>query len=603
MATIQEVYIALFGRPADPAGYEFYVAATNDGEDLSAVGALSGSPEYIARFEGMGDADMVNQIFIDLFGRAADPTGLLFYVEMLRSGNASIQDIAIRIIDGATGVDQEVIENKVAAAQSFTDSLDTAEERAAYSGSDAAAQGRLFLSVVTEDDATIPTQAQVDGFISAIGSGENFDVTVALNTLAATEQAEADVLEAIALADNANETDGEAVLEGAALEGFVTGYDSGDAAIELDNAQDELFDAQADALAARQDLTAARNADSDAELSADLDAANAAIVGTADEDLLVERNETRAAFEADVAADGANVELLTDLRASIGAYVSAGGDLGALVNDAVDPVNDVTVGDLLAELNDVLSVTPVVEADVDALVDAIGEFTGFNADADVASEVALDDALDEVIQRDTLREDAAAAQTALEAGGAAADAVVAAEAAIDAREALIEADTTAQAEVAAAQDYFNQISELVDRLEAAEADVADAVAALDELGYEQPVTVDGVEAATAGNDIFLAAETNGSITGFGTDGDDLLYVGQGFRLVELEDENVGTEAVGAIGVQEIFIQQQGANTFLYIEDATFDGSATDGSFDGTIIQLSGVNAEDVSFANGYFSIA
>jgi hypothetical protein len=162
MATIQEVYIALFGRPADPIGYNYYVEATDDGANLDAVGDLSNSPEYQARFEGMSEIDMINQIYQDLFGRPADAEGLLFYVAQLQSGAASAQDIAIRILDGATGDDAEIIANKVEAAQLFTDSLDTAEEISAYQGAEAADFGRAYLDGVTADDATVPTQEEVD---------------------------------------------------------------------------------------------------------------------------------------------------------------------------------------------------------------------------------------------------------------------------------------------------------------------------------------------------------------------------------------------------------------------------------------------------------
>ncbi|MGC2238124.1 MAG: hypothetical protein WA584_18365 [Pyrinomonadaceae bacterium] len=48
MATIQEVYIALFGRPADPVGLRFYNEATDNGNNLDAVGALTGSDEYLS---------------------------------------------------------------------------------------------------------------------------------------------------------------------------------------------------------------------------------------------------------------------------------------------------------------------------------------------------------------------------------------------------------------------------------------------------------------------------------------------------------------------------------------------------------------------------
>ncbi|GHA18266.1 hemolysin-type calcium-binding region [Devosia pacifica] len=167
MATIQEVYIALFGRPADPIGYNYYVEATDDGANLDAVGDLSNSEEYMERFEGLTDAQKVNQIYQDLFGRQADAAGLTFYTNLLASGAATEQSIAIQILDGATGTDREIIDNKVASAQAFTDSLDTAEEILAYQGEEAAELGREYLDGITADDTTVKTEAQAQAYITA----------------------------------------------------------------------------------------------------------------------------------------------------------------------------------------------------------------------------------------------------------------------------------------------------------------------------------------------------------------------------------------------------------------------------------------------------
>ncbi len=41
MATIQGVYVALFGRPADPTGLSFFNAATSNGANLNAIGNLA----------------------------------------------------------------------------------------------------------------------------------------------------------------------------------------------------------------------------------------------------------------------------------------------------------------------------------------------------------------------------------------------------------------------------------------------------------------------------------------------------------------------------------------------------------------------------------
>src|SRR5690606_18219423 len=139
---------------------------------------------------------------------------------------------------------------------------------------------------------------------------------------------------------------------------------------------------------------------------------------------------------------------------AIGEYVAAGGDLSAVVSIAADPADNVTIGDLLVDLNDALTVsnpiTTVEQEEIDDLVDAIGAYTDYTASPDSAAAKAVDAALDKVIQRDALTEAADAAQLAVEGAPALTD-VVAAEAAITAREALIQADQNAQSDLADAE--------------------------------------------------------------------------------------------------------------------------------------------------------
>ena len=50
MASIQGVYVALFGRPADPTGLNYFNSVTNNGADLTAIGDLASTAEYQAAF-------------------------------------------------------------------------------------------------------------------------------------------------------------------------------------------------------------------------------------------------------------------------------------------------------------------------------------------------------------------------------------------------------------------------------------------------------------------------------------------------------------------------------------------------------------------------
>ncbi|MDG3580204.1 DUF4214 domain-containing protein [Rhizobium sp. YJ-22] len=170
MATIQGVYVALFGRPADPTGLAYFNSVTKNGADLNGIGDLASTQEYKDRFAGQNNTQIVNSIYQSLFGRDAEAAGLTFFVNALNNGTLNIKNIAIAILDGAQGSDKTVVTNKVAAADLYTKALDTGPEIVAYSGNAAAAQGRTFLSTVKD---TVPTAAAVDTAVAAMVTASN----------------------------------------------------------------------------------------------------------------------------------------------------------------------------------------------------------------------------------------------------------------------------------------------------------------------------------------------------------------------------------------------------------------------------------------------
>ena len=179
MATIQGVYIALFGRPADPLGLAFFNTATNGGQNLSAIGNLAATAEYQGRFAGQSNVQIINSIYQSLFNRDADLTGLTFFSNALSAGTLNINNIAIAILDGAVGSDLTTVTNKEAAANLFTTALNTGTEVVAYSGTAAADAGRAFLAGVT---TTVPAATAVDAVILDIVTNPGGGTTFALTT-------------------------------------------------------------------------------------------------------------------------------------------------------------------------------------------------------------------------------------------------------------------------------------------------------------------------------------------------------------------------------------------------------------------------------------
>lgn len=167
MATIQGIYVALFGRPADPAGLAYWTDLTKDGADLAAMlNVLPGTDEYQDRFDGLDHAQVVTAIYQALFGRDPEAEGLAFFVGQLQSGAQTLATIAVNILDGAQGSDLDRVNAKIDAANLFTTRLDLDEEIAAYFGDRAADIGRDYIEAATE--TTPATEAIADAAIARL---------------------------------------------------------------------------------------------------------------------------------------------------------------------------------------------------------------------------------------------------------------------------------------------------------------------------------------------------------------------------------------------------------------------------------------------------
>lgn len=126
---VQKMYIAYYGRAGDPAGIAFWAdKLTQEGGDLSSIIESFGhSPEYSERFSSMDNSQLVDNIYLQLFGRSADAAGLDFYTGRLDSGDYTLASIALEIANGirAETDDSIVYNNKLAVANAFTEAINT----------------------------------------------------------------------------------------------------------------------------------------------------------------------------------------------------------------------------------------------------------------------------------------------------------------------------------------------------------------------------------------------------------------------------------------------------------------------------------------------
>ncbi|PWE56228.1 hypothetical protein DEM27_12440 [Metarhizobium album] len=164
------VYIAVFGRPADPEGFLWFSNETKGGTDFSTLGDITGTPEYLSRFASSEPADVIASLYQDLFNRVPENGGMAYWTEQLTSGALTIENIAINIALAAQGADRDTFANKTMAAHMFMSELDTSTEKAAYAGEWAEAFGRDFLEPV--GTSYMPTDLEVQTAVDKLVSSD-----------------------------------------------------------------------------------------------------------------------------------------------------------------------------------------------------------------------------------------------------------------------------------------------------------------------------------------------------------------------------------------------------------------------------------------------
>ena len=183
-AQIQNAYVAFFNRPADVAGLNYWTNYNGSISDL--FNAFAGSQEYKSLFTGQNSTQIVNTVYQNLFGRSPDVDGLNYWVGQLDSGKVTVANIANAVNSGAQGTDKSIIDNKVAAATSFTTALDTTAEIVGYAQASSAtlSQVKTWLSTVTDQaSSVIAATAALPALTTTVASGAaTASVNVSLTT-------------------------------------------------------------------------------------------------------------------------------------------------------------------------------------------------------------------------------------------------------------------------------------------------------------------------------------------------------------------------------------------------------------------------------------
>ncbi len=191
---VQKLYVAYFSRPADAAGLTYWenVVAKANGNTAAVSAAFAASQEYKDTFAGKSAYQIIDTIYMNLFGRAAESAALTFWGQGLLNGNFTIDNAVTAIAAGAQGTDLVAYNSKVAAATAFTAALDTSAEMIGYTGTAANTAAKTWLAGI-KDEATLKAAIEPAALNGTVGTvtnppivGQTYNLTQGLDTLVGT---------------------------------------------------------------------------------------------------------------------------------------------------------------------------------------------------------------------------------------------------------------------------------------------------------------------------------------------------------------------------------------------------------------------------------
>jgi len=650
---IQKLYVAYFNRPADVAGLAYWetVVEGAKGNTASVSAAFANEAEYKTAFAGMSNADIVNKVYMNLFGRDAEAAGRDYWANLLNTKQITVDQVVTKIADGAQTTDLTAYTNKVRAATAFTAALDTTSEANGYRGDAANAVAKTFLSGVTTDAtlaAAVSTTSLNATVASAVAAGTPFTLSSGLEALNVATQAKTDFLVAADGDNNAKTSITEQQIADkvgvavTALDAQVAGdYTNSTAGVRAALLADQMTANNTKLVNDQKALTDANTAIAKvpglSSAMATLDASNTAVVNAnaADKAAMVDLAAKLAAYNAQntaaqviVNADG-TVAGLIEVNATTKALQLVSG-----VTEAKNPgVTALLASSTSMETADAAVAAAakaqmaaqtavdrldLTEAAQTALKDVAAAMTVIKLDAGATpsqAQITTELAQLEAVRKSTADIVTAAGDTATDAQKTAAtnalnsynkfndlvNKMVAADTANPLVTAQVNATAAVKVDNTAIIDLNNAVAAVtaanatVDQLKAVNGQVKAAQDAFLSHDMLLPVTLNGTSVATAGADIYVAGKTDASILNFGLLGNDSLYVGSNYTL------NTGKLSAGNSAVLEAFITQNGNDTSIQLEKTAFGSNAA--TPEVITITLTGVKAEMVHMTNGIITVS
>ena len=191
----QQLYIAYFARPADPAGLSFWTNPTSTNTMQQQSNNFATSTEWTTAVSGMNTTQIVNLIYNNAFSHAPDAAGLAFWVDAITSGTLSVGDAAWQIVTNTGPADTAIVAAKVTAAIGYTDALiANVTDNVAYGNSAAYASASDWLNAITTSAqataALVP--AALDASLAAMvtasdaSTSTTYNLTTSIDTINVT---------------------------------------------------------------------------------------------------------------------------------------------------------------------------------------------------------------------------------------------------------------------------------------------------------------------------------------------------------------------------------------------------------------------------------
>jgi hypothetical protein len=186
---VQQLYLAYYGRPADPAGLDYWsdvflgMGAAIDAQALTEsygsagprflVDSFGTSQESLDLYGSGNFGTFISAVYQNVLGRAPDAAGAAYWVDALQRNLMTQAQAAVTILGSTTvqdpsSTDFQVVAKRTKAAAYFTDRIRAKNLAKAYSGSAANASARALLATVHADTGDDAIFTIVDNYVGGL---------------------------------------------------------------------------------------------------------------------------------------------------------------------------------------------------------------------------------------------------------------------------------------------------------------------------------------------------------------------------------------------------------------------------------------------------